>query len=75
MKMQNRYAFVGGQIVLPEQVLEGTLLVNGEKIEGILLKGAAAPEGYTVVDVSGKIGDTARNVQPPAALQQLWICR
>ncbi len=55
MKMQNRYAFVGGQIVLPEQVLEGTLLVNGEKIEGILLKGAAAPEGYTVVDVSGKV--------------------
>ena len=31
--MQNRYAFVGGQIVLPDQVLEGTLLVNGEKIE------------------------------------------
>ena len=52
--MQNRYAFVGGQIVLPDQVLEGTLLVNGEKIEGILLKGTVIPDGYSVVDVSGK---------------------
>ena len=50
-----KYAFQGGRIVLPEQVLDGTLLVCGEKIAGLLSAGAEIPAEYERVDVSGKV--------------------
>ncbi len=52
---KRKFAFQGGRIVLPEQVLEGTLLVCGEKITGLLDAGAEVPADYERVDVSGRV--------------------
>lgn len=46
--------FKNGLIVLPDRVLKGSLVVEGEKIAGITLPGIFLP-GYEEVDVSGKV--------------------
>ena len=68
-----KYAFQGGRIVLPEQVLDGTLLVCGEKIAGLLSAGAEIPAEYERVDV-GRTGNTVPSAQPPEVSPLSSIC-
>ena len=46
--------FKNGKIVLPDRVLEGTLIVENEKIVGISTADEGGEEG-TVIDVRGKL--------------------
>lgn len=46
--------FKGGKIVLPDRVIEGSLLVEGEIISGIV-GSTYVPDGYETVDVTGKV--------------------
>jgi len=50
-----KYAFVGGRVVLPDRVMEGTLLVAGEKVVGVQLPETSVPADYEIVDVKGKV--------------------
>ncbi len=47
--------FKGAKIVLPDRVLEGSLLVEGEKISGITDTSFTPDSSYETVDVSGKV--------------------
>ncbi len=54
--MQNRTLFVGGRIVLPDRVTDGSLLVEDGKITGVLSKGAEGRiSDCQVIDVTGKV--------------------
>ena len=54
--MCHRTLFTGGSIVLPDRVMEGSLLVEEGKITGILGKGAGRQmPDCRIVDVSGKV--------------------
>lgn len=55
MPNQRKYAFQGGRVVLPDRVVEATLLVNEEKIVGLQLPGEPVDSGFELVDVSGKV--------------------
>ena len=53
--MSRRILFVGGQIVLPDRVVDGSLLVENEKIVGILEPEIQTHiENCEIVDVTGK---------------------
>lgn len=47
--------FTGGWIVLPDQVMKGSLVVENEKITGVLNPGIKLSSEYEVVDVTGKV--------------------
>lgn len=47
--------FYGGEIVLPDQVVKGTLVVENERIAGILNPGVKLGSDYEEIDVSGKV--------------------
>ncbi|WP_425615061.1 N-acetylglucosamine-6-phosphate deacetylase [Anatilimnocola sp. NA78] len=40
-----------GQLVLPDRIERGSLLIEGERITGVLIGNAEAPAGATVIDV------------------------
>lgn len=46
--------FKNGIIVLPDQVLEGSLVVEGEKIAGVMLPGVSLP-GYEEIEMRGRV--------------------
>ena len=45
----------GGKVVLPDRVLEASLVVEGEKIAGLLHPGTELGAEYEVIDVAGKV--------------------
>lgn len=47
--------FYGGKIVLPDRVINGTLVVENEKIIGVLQPGIKLSSDYEEIDVRGKI--------------------
>ena len=47
--------FRGGKVVLPDRVLEASLVVEGEKIAGLLHPGTELGAEYEVIDVAGKV--------------------
>ena len=51
----NKKVFTGGQIVLPDSVVTASLVVEGEKIAGLLLPGIRLGSEYEEIDVSGKV--------------------
>ena len=53
--MKRKYAFCGGSVVLPTEILKVTLLTEGEKIAGMLSPQQEIPAEYEIVDVSGRI--------------------
>ena len=51
----NKKIFRGGKVVLPDRVLEASLVVEGEKIAGLLHPGTELGAEYEVIDVAGKV--------------------
>ena len=47
--------FRGGNIVLPDRVIEGTLVIADGKVEGILRPGITLGSEYEEIDVTGRI--------------------
>ena len=50
-----RKIYSGGNIVLPDRVMKGSLVVEGETIVGILRPGVNLGSDYEVIDVAGKV--------------------
>ena len=50
-----RKIYSGGNIVLPDRVMKGFLVVEGETIVGILRPGVNLGSDYEVIDVAGKV--------------------
>lgn len=46
-------AVINGKLVFPEEIREGTLLMEGDRITGILPAGSALPEQAETVDAAG----------------------
>ena len=51
----NKKVFTGGQVVLPDSVVTASLVVEGEKIAGLLLPGIRLGSEYEEIEVSGKV--------------------
>ncbi len=51
----NKKIFTGGQVVLPDSIVTGSLVVEGEQIAGLLLPGIRLGSEYEEIDVSGKV--------------------
>lgn len=51
----NKKIFQGGKVVMPDRVLDASLVVEGEKICGLLRPGIKLGEDYEQIDVSGKV--------------------
>lgn len=47
--------FCGGKVVLPDRVMDASLVVEDEKIAGVLRPGLTLGSAYESVDVSGKV--------------------
>lgn len=51
----NKKIFYGGQVVLPDRVTKSSLVVEGEKIVGLLSPGITLSFDYEAIDVTGKV--------------------
>lgn len=47
--------FCGGKVVLPDRVSDASLVVEGEKIAGLLQPGVTLSDEYEKIDVTGKV--------------------
>ena len=48
-----KYRIAGGQLIVGDRILKADLLINGDKIEGILASDAPHVPSYTVIDAHG----------------------
>jgi len=48
-----KYRIAGGQLIVGDRILKADLLINGDKIEGILASDAPHAPSYTVIDAHG----------------------
>lgn len=71
---------VNGSVVLPDGVHEASLLVNGERIAGILEKGTLPEESCEIIDAAGKIVmpgviDTHNHMSDPgpSSIREDWF--
>lgn len=53
--MNNKKVFFGGKVVMPDRVIEASLVVEGEQIAGLLRPGIQLGSEYEAINVSDKV--------------------